>query len=126
MDRQAIARRRRAEQVRELLAEERDREQVLIEALEERIAEADGPKLDDEVFARMPPEEAALVRSRLGVEPGAEEELASEESFWDEVDAEAGSDGSELEEEIVRLEGEVALCRRQQEAYRHYLELLGG
>lgn len=125
MDRQAIARRRRADQVSELLADERAREQALQEELEERIAEADGPALDEEVFARMSPEEADLVRDRLVVSLDDGDDLPEEESFWDEDEAPA-EPGSELEGEIARLEEEVALCRRRQEAYRRYLELLGG
>ncbi len=122
MDRQSIARARRAKLVRELLTEEREREQAIQEALEDRIEEADGPGLDEQVLARMNPDEAGLVRSRLstniddGVPP---------EEFWDEDEPETVADTDDLEEEIVRLEQELTVCRRRQEAYRRYLDLLG-
>jgi hypothetical protein len=124
VDRQAIARARRAKQVREQLADERDREAALQEQLEDLIGEADGPALDEQLFAQMDAEEAKLVRDGLF---GMAEEAAPEESFWSEEDGDGPveEDRDELEEEIARLEREVATCRRRQQAYERYLELLG-
>jgi hypothetical protein len=122
VDRQAIARRRRAKQARELLEDERERERALQEELEERVAESDGPALDDAVFARMEADEAALLRNRLAWIP--DDGPPPEESFWGE-DEPSESERDEVEEEIARLERELALCRRLQEASRRYLELLG-
>jgi HPt (histidine-containing phosphotransfer) domain-containing protein len=123
VDRQSIARARRAKLVRELLAEELEREQALQEALEDRIEEADGPGVDEEVLARMNPDEAGLVRDRLST--NIDDGLPSEEEFWNEDEPEAVAHEDDLEEEIARLEQELELSRRQQEAYRRYLELLG-
>jgi hypothetical protein len=122
VDRQAIARARRAKQAREQLAEEREREAALQEELEERVAEVDGPELDEQLFAQMDTEDVKLVRDRLAGR--FEDGPPSEESFWGE-DELSGDDGSELEEEIDRLEGELATCRRRQRAYERYLGLLG-
>jgi hypothetical protein len=122
VDRQSIARGRRAKLVRELLTEEREREQAIQEALEDRIEEADGPALDEQVLARMNPDEAGLVRSRLST--NIDDGVPPEES-WDEDEPETVADTDDLEEEIARLEQELTVCRRRQEAYRRYLDLLG-
>lgn len=123
MNRQAIARARRAKQAREQLAEEREREAALQEELEERVAEADGPALDEQLFRQMDAGDANLVRSRLAGVP--DDGPPAEESFWgDEEDGPGEQEGKELEEEIARLERELATCRQRQRAYERYLELL--
>ena len=123
MDREAIARARRRQQLLEALESERDREQALTEQLGEVITSADGPRLDESVFERMDAEDASLVRDAL-----AEEELdLGEEAgeFTFDVDSYEEADDS-LEDEIVRLERELELCRRRQQAFERYLELLTG
>jgi hypothetical protein len=123
VDRQAIARAQRARQAREQLAEEREREAALQEALEERVGEVDGPALDELVFAQMDAAEADLVRDRLAGR--AEDGPPPEESFWGDDDAADAADGDELEEEISRLARELETCRKRQQAYERYLRLLG-
>ena len=69
MDREAIARRVRRRQVEEALEFEREREQTLEEQIEMVIAEADGPAVDAATFARMTPEDAAIVKNELTPPP---------------------------------------------------------
>ena len=109
--------------MREQLADEREREAALQHQLEELIAEVDGPGVDEQLFAQMDAEDAKLVRDGLLGTP--DEGLVPEESFWGEDDGAAPFGQAELEEEITRLEREVATSRRRQQAYERYLELLG-
>lgn len=115
--------------MQEHLAEQRELETSLREELEERIAEIEGPKLDEQVFAQMDPAEAKLVRDGLaGI---FEDTPPDEESFWTEDEASFWADDQDpdspeaLEEDIARLERELESCRRRQQAYERYLELLG-
>ena len=132
VDREAIARARRRVQVEEHLADEREREVALRETLEERIVEADGPALDEGVFASLSPEEAQLVRNALtGVVLVAEPPPEGSESFWGDAEepledqsADPDSLRAELEEEIARLQGELEACRARQQAYERYLQAL--
>ena len=125
VDREAITRARRRMQAEELLADERDREAALRDALEERISEADGPALDEQIFASLSPEEARLVRNGLtGV---LDDETPPDEAFWgeeEEPEVDEESVQAELEEEIARLQAEVEACRARQQAYERYLQVL--
>jgi hypothetical protein len=113
-----MARRRRRRQVEEALADERSREAALAERLEDVVAEEGGALVDELAFARMDPEDVAVVREALaGLEPfEGDEELDPAEA-------------AELEqarvEEIERLQGEIADSRRRQQAFARYLEALG-
>ena len=132
VDREAITRARRRAQLEEHLADEREREAALSETLETRIVEADGPALDEGVFARLSPEDARLVRDALTdavlvAEPPSE----GLESFWgdgeepfEDPSPDPDSLRAELEEEIARLQGELEACRARQRAYEHYLQAL--
>lgn len=129
MDRDPIVRAHRRQQVQEYLAEQRELETSLREELEERITEVEGPKLDEQVFAQMDPAEAKLVRNGLA---GIFEEVQPDEaSFWGEEETSFWGDEEDpdspeaLEEDIARLERELDACRRRQQAYERYLELLG-
>ena len=121
VDRKGIARRQRRRQVEELLEEERGREEAVAQRLEEVVAESEGPRIDEGVFARMDPVDAALVR-----------EMLAEPSPFDEADDEAMSaaeepvdlQAAELDEEIARLQAEIVDAQRRQLAYRRYLEAL--
>ena len=122
VDREAIARSRRRQQLLEALESERDREQALTEQLAEVVTSADGPRLDESVFERMDAEDASLVRDAL-----AEEELdLGEEAGEFTFDVDSGEEaGESLEDEIDRLERELELCRQRQQAFERYLEALG-
>lgn len=122
VDREAIARARRRQQILEALESERDREKALTEQLAETVTSADGPRLDESVFERMAPDDVTLVREALAEEQLDLGEEADEFSF--DVDSEE-EPGDSLEDEIERLGRELELCRRRQQAYERYLELLG-
>jgi hypothetical protein len=125
VDREAIARGERRRRIEEALDEERGRDEALVERLAEVVTEGEGTRIDEQAFARMDPEDVALVREALE-EPSAfdvgEEDadfLALERDEDDQTEAEA-----EAEEEIVRLQAEIAASRRRRLAYERYLEAL--
>jgi hypothetical protein len=107
----------------ETLDDERGRQQALAERLAEVVAEGEGSKVDEQVFVRMDPEDVALVRETL-----------EEPSVFDEFEAEEDADflalepdeeeQNEVEEEIARLQAEIAASQRRQLAYERYLEAL--
>ena len=121
MDREAIARGERRKRIEEALDEERGREEALVERLQEVVTEGEGNRIDEQAFARMDPEDVALVR-----------EVLEEPSLFDEgeeyVDFLAperdDKDEAEVEEEITRLQAEIAASRRRRLAYERYLEVL--
>lgn len=127
MDRDAIARRQRRRQIEEARAEEQGRELALAERLEELVTEREGEGVDVEAFARMEPEDVALVREVLDVSVVLEEEEAEEEdageSDADEPDGGEDAD-AETEAEIARLQSEIAESQRRQLAYVRYLDAL--
>ncbi len=122
MDREAIARAQRRQQALESLESERDREAALLDQLQAVIAEEEGPRIDEAAFAKMEPEDVEVVRDALGATPwGADEELG----FGLEVDDLSDDEGESIEEEIARLQEEIARSRRRQGAFERYLEALG-
>ncbi|MGE5273680.1 MAG: hypothetical protein ACM3QU_07950 [Verrucomicrobiota bacterium] len=124
MDRDAIARAERRRQAADELEFERDRAVALREQIARLVLELDGPRLDEEVFARLAPEDVRLVRPALqggtAIE-GAEAEWLDSEELWRDEEAER----AELEAEIVRIEEEIASSTRRQEAFERYLAALG-
>ncbi len=108
MDREAVARARRREQALENLEFERERETALAGQLGEVLIEAHGWRSDRELLSQLEPEQARALRD------AAFEALPPDESQV-----------AELEEEIVRLEGELEECGLRQRAYERYLEVLG-
>ena len=121
MDREAIARGERRRRIEEALDEERGREEALVERLQEVVTEGEGNRIDEQAFARMDPEDVALVR-----------ELLEEPSLFDEGEEYADflslerdeNDEAEVEKEIARLQAEIAASRRRRLAYERYLEAL--
>jgi hypothetical protein len=117
-----MARAARRRQAQDALAFERDREAMLVEQLEEVVAETDGEGVDAVAFAVMDAGDAALVRDALGTTPqpvDGDEELETI-SFEDEEDP------LELQrEELERLAEVLDACRRKQRALEHYLRVLG-
>ena len=120
MDRDAIARGQRRRQIEEARVEEETREQALAERLEEVVTERDGARVDEEAFARMAPEDVALVRDVLEAPVFVEED---EDTGEPDVEAEA-QDEAEFEAEIARLESEITESQRRQLAYLRYREAL--
>jgi hypothetical protein len=120
VDRDAIARGQRRRQVEEVRADEQSRELALAERLEEIVTEREGARVDEEAFARMAPEDVALVREVLEAPVFLED--ADEIGDGDtELDADVEE---EAEAEIARLQGEIAKSRRLQLAYQRYIEAL--
>ena len=121
MDRDAIARGERRRRIEEALDEERGREEALVERVQEVVAEGEGNRIDEQAFARMDPDDVALVR-----------EVLEEPSVFDEGEQHADflalerdeEDQTEAEEEIARLQAEIAASRRRRLAYERYLEAL--
>jgi hypothetical protein len=127
VDREAIAREVRRRQVQETLDFEREREQTLKEQVEIVITEVEGKKVDEDVYARMSPEDAEIVAAELDP-PGVEAE--EDPGFFFERDDLFNLDDDEPEidpheEELMRLNGELDDCRRRQRAFEAYLEALG-
>jgi hypothetical protein len=121
VDREAIARGERRRRIEEALDDERGREEALVERLEEVVTEGEGSRIDEQAFARMDSEDVALVRELLE-EPSLFGESEEETDFLAlEPDEE---DGSETEEEIARLQAEIAASQRRRLAYERYLEAL--
>jgi hypothetical protein len=124
VDREAIARAERRRQALEALEFERARAAALRERLEAIVVELDGPVLDASVFAELSREDVEIVRPAL-----QSEEAEPVESFELELDLEGGDPQAEhaawLEEEIVRLEQEIASSGARQQAFERYLDALG-
>ena len=120
VDRESIARAERRRQALEALEFERARAAALRERLESIVAELDGPAIDEGVFAQLAPEDVEVVRPAL---QGDEPEPV--ESFEVELDDPRAEHAAWLEEEIVRLQEEIASSSERQQAFERYLEALG-
>ena len=93
------------------------------EQIELVIAEAEGKRVDEAVFARMSPEDAAIVNAELNP-PGYDAE-DDENEFFERDDVINFEDPiDEQAEELARLNGEVEDCRRRQRAFQAYLDAL--
>jgi hypothetical protein len=122
VDRDAMARNPRRRQVGEVLDDERGREAALAERLEEVVAEADGMRIDEQVFERLDPEDVTVVRELFQTTtPFDDEEEA--DTFDLEIESEP-PDGDWADAEIARLQNEIAHSRRRQLAYQRYLDAL--
>ena len=139
MDRVAIVRAERRRQVTEELESERDRAAQLLDQRDRIILELDGAGVDEEVFAKMPPEDVELIRGALQGGPealreGFDEEwldFAGDDAGDTVLEEDAGDpeqwtieQRQESEAEIVRLGEEIAASNRRQEALQRYLDLL--
>ena len=91
---------------------------MLVEQLEDVVAEIDGPALDDGLLAQMSPEAAGLVLAALGqnARVEADEETDEDDDAFDAV--------QDVEEEIARLQAEIESSRRIQAVLGQYLDLL--
>ena len=130
VDRDAHVRAARRRQALDALAFEQDREVMLVEQLEDIMAEVEGVRLDAGLFAEMSPDHAKLVRAALGVDPAAEaddgEAGVPHELGAAEEEPDDAVEPDDVEPEIVRLQDEIEAARRVQAALRQYLELLSG
>ena len=122
-DRQSIARAERRRQALEALEFERARAAALRERLEAIVVELDGPAIDEAVFAQLAPEDVEVVRPALQslddevVDPLEPAELDLEDPHAEHT--------AWLEEEIVRLQQELASSGGRQRAFERYLDALG-
>jgi hypothetical protein len=125
VDRDAIARAQRRRQAQEALEFERDRATSLEEQVEAIVAELEGPRIDQEAFARMSPEDVEAVRAVLQPDdaPGSDEEWLVFEGEL--LEAGPSETEEETEEEIARLQQEIAASRRRQEVFERYMDALG-
>jgi hypothetical protein len=123
VDRVAIARAERRRQALDELEYERERAAALQEEISRLVLELEGPRLDEEVFARLAPADVELVQGSF--QSGLTADDVDEE--WLELEADDPEAlRAEAEEEIRRLEAEIAASARRQEAFERYLEALGG
>ncbi len=126
----------RRRQALDALAFEQDREAMLVEQLEDVLAEIEGARLDADLFAQMSLDEAQLVRTALGedIDAGMEQEAEREaDGFEFSIDLDADDAGTgedaedaeaEVEAEVVRLQAELERSRCAQAALERYLELV--
>jgi hypothetical protein len=124
VDREAIARRQRRRQVAEALDEEREREAALVARVEEVVVETDGPAIDEQVLPQLEPDDAAVVRELLQEHSPFDDDEGEDLEFLSEDGDAFEEDG--VDEELARLEGEIADSQRRQLAYQRYLEALDG
>jgi hypothetical protein len=125
MDIEAIARTQRRRQAQEALEFERDRAAALREQLEAVVADVEGPRIDEEAFARMAPEDAELVREILASGLDGEDPDLDPEDEWYDVGETEEPEAESFEDEVRRLEEEIAESRRLQQALKSYLDALG-
>jgi hypothetical protein len=127
VDRVAIARAERRRQATEELEFERGRAAALEEEIARLVVELDGERFDEEVFARLSPEDVDVVRPALQGTPAVEEDEEWLELTGGGVEdaRDEQAEREEVEAEIVRLQGEIAASTRRQEAFVRYLEALG-
>jgi hypothetical protein len=126
MDVEAIARAQRRRQAQEALEFERDREAALEEQLEAVVAEVEGPRIDEEAFARMPSEDAELAREILASgSDGEDPDLDPLDEEWLVEGDTADEESESFEDEVSRLQDEIAQSRRLQHALKSYLKVLG-
>ena len=120
VDRESIARAERRRQALEALEFERARAAALRERLESIVAELDGPALDAAIFADLAPGDVEIVRAAL-----QSDEAEPAEAFDGELEDPREQQKAWLEEEIVRLEEELASSDGRQQAFERYLDALG-
>lgn len=123
MDRKSIARAERRRQALEALEFERARAAALRERLEAIVVELDGPAVDAAIFAELGPEDVEIVRPAFQGDEEAEPVEALD--FDVELEDPKAEQVAWLEEEIVRLEQEIAASGSRQQAFERYLDALG-
>jgi hypothetical protein len=121
VDRARIARTERRRQALEELELERERAAALHEEIVRLVVELEGPGLDEQIFARLQPADVELVQDTFRV--GLQADDLDEEWFDPDAD-DPETVRRETEEEIRRLEAEIAASVRRQEAFERYLDAL--
>lgn len=127
VDREAMARNQRRRMIGEAVELEQGREAALLEQLEETVAELEGPRIDEEAFAHMTPEDADVVRTVLaGRNPGEEIPEDEPDEDWLALEADPEAESQELLAEITRLKEEIARSQRRRDAFERYMDALDG
>ena len=122
-----MARNQRRRLIGEAVELEQGKEAALLEQLEETVAELEGPRLDEEAFARMTPGDADIVRAVLsGQSPGEETPEEESDEDWLAPVADREAERQELLAEIARLEEEITRSQRRRDALRRYVDALDG
>ena len=116
-----IVRAKRRQQALDALEFENDREVAVLAQIGEVLTELEGSRIDQVAFARMAPEDVALVRGVL--DPGSDE---SEDEFDLESAESRAEMRDDLEAERTRLEDVIADSRSRRQALERYLEALAG
>jgi hypothetical protein len=125
VDRDAVARAGRRAQAEEALADEREREAALRQQVAAVVLEQEGGRVDAEAFAGLDADEVRRVRTALGqLDDETEDHDAWLAELSIELDDEAEPD--EPEQELSRLEDEIAESQRTQHALERYLAALDG
>jgi hypothetical protein len=123
VDRVAVARAERRRQALEELEFERGRAEALHDEIARLVVELEGPRLDEEVFARLEPADVELVQGSLQDGPSTDD---GDDEWFDPDADDPEALRAEAEEEIRRLEAEIAASTRRQEAFERYLDALDG
>jgi hypothetical protein len=131
VDREAIARAQRRRQASEALQFERERAADLQELIDMLVVELEGSGVDQQAFAKMTAEDAELARSLLAPEEPADD---ADEDAWlifgddqpedDQPEGDEPDPRTEAEEEIARLQAEIAASRRREQALEAYIAAL--
>ncbi len=116
-----IVRAKRRQQALDALEFEDDREVAVLAQIGEVLTELEGSRIDEAAFARMAPEDVALVRGVL--DPSSDE---SEDEFDLESTESRAEMRDDLEAERTRLEDVIADSRSRRQALERYLEALDG
>jgi hypothetical protein len=102
-------------------------EAALLEQLEETVAELEGPRIDEDAFARMSPGDADIVLAVLtGRNPGEEIPEEEPDEDWLAPVADPEAERQELLAEIARLEEEIRRSQRGRDALHRYVDALDG
>lgn len=130
VDRRSLSLNQRRRAIADALAEEQGRESALVEQLEETVAEVDSKALDEEIFARMNPEDVEIVRAALNAPPEWILGVNDIPAGWGQDDGEPEEDASPddaeraLMDEIVRLQEAIEESRRRRRALERYAAAL--
>jgi hypothetical protein len=122
-----MARNQRRRLLGEAVELEQGTEAALFEQLEETVAELEGPRIDEDAFARMTPADADIVRAVLsGQSPGEETPEEESDEDWLAPVADPEAERQELLAEIARLEQEITGSQRRRDALQRYVDALDG
>jgi hypothetical protein len=89
------------------------------------VAEVEGPRIDEAAFGRMTADEAALARSILQSGLAGEDPDLDPDDEWYDIDDASEPEAGSFEDELRRLEAEIAESRGLQRALTSYLDALG-